>query len=150
MTILEAENHNLRQRIRGLERALREAQETHMRALKENAQLKDRIAILERQLKPGADGRADERIEATFRVDGVNSRGDAAMGLARNISVSGAFIETDLNVVPGELITVTFEMLGRPFRLQAEVIRMTEAGLGVRFYIDPQQQASLRDVITRL
>jgi hypothetical protein len=150
MTILEAENQNLRQRMRELETALRSFKETHARVVQENEQLKGRIEVLERQLKPGADGRLHERVDTTFRVDGANSRGEAAMGVARNVSVGGAFIETDLHLSPGELMTITFELLGQPFKLQAEVVRVMEAGFGVRFYMTLQQQATLREVITRL
>ena len=150
MTILEAENQKLRQRMRELEQEIRSLKETQARVLKENEQLKGQIAVLERQLKPGLDERAHERVDVTFRVDGVNSRGEAAMGVARNVSAGGAFIETDLHLLPGELMTITFELLGRPFKLQAEVVRVMEAGFGVRFYVDLQQQAALREAITRL
>ena len=51
---------------------------------------------------------------------------------------------------PGELMTITFESLGQPFKLQAEVVHVMEAGYGVRFYMTLQQQATLREVITRL
>ena len=150
MTILEAENQNLRRRMRELEMEFRRLKDTHTRVLKENEQLKGRIEILERLLKPGADERIHERVDVTFRVDGANSRGEAAMGVARNVSVGGAFIETDLHLLPGEFITMTFELLGQPFKLQAEVVRVIETGFGVRFYVDLQQQAALREVITRL
>ena len=40
MTILEAENQNLRRRMRELELEFRRLQETHARVLKENEQLK--------------------------------------------------------------------------------------------------------------
>ena len=93
MTILEAENQNLRRRMRELELEFRSLQETHARVLKENEQLKGRIEALERHLQPGSDGRFDKRVDATFRVDGLNSRGEAAMGVARNVSAGGAFIE---------------------------------------------------------
>jgi hypothetical protein len=48
MTILEAENQDLRRRMRELELEFRRLQETHARVLKENEQLKGRIAVLER------------------------------------------------------------------------------------------------------
>jgi PilZ domain len=83
-------------------------------------------------------------------VDGVNSRGEAAMGVARNVSAGGAFIETDLHLLPGELMTMTFALVGRPFKCQAEVVRVMEAGFGVRFYIDLQQQAALHEMLTHL
>jgi len=150
MTILEAENQNLRRRVHELELEFRGLKETHARVLKENEQLKERIEVLERLLTPGSDERVHERVDATFRVDGANSRGEAAMGVARNVSAGGAFIETDLHLLPGELMTMTFELLGRPFKLQAEVVRVMEAGFGVRFYVDLQQQTALREMITRL
>lgn len=150
MTILEAENQTLRRRLRAVESELRSSKEVQERLLKENEQLKNRIKVLERQLSPHADGRVHARVEAVFRVDGVNSRGEAAMGVARNVSAGGAFIETNLRLVPGELMTMTFELLGKPFKVQAEVVRVMASGFGVRFYVDPQQQAVLRDTISRL
>lgn len=150
MTILETENNNLRRRMRELEMELRSFKETQARLVEENGQLKGRIQVLARQLEPGADGRVYERVDVTFRVDGANSRGEASMGLARNVSAGGVFIETDLRLHQGEVITMTFELLGRPFKLQAEVVHVMETGFGVRFYVDPQQQATLREVITRL
>jgi hypothetical protein len=150
MTILEAENHHLRRRMRALELEFRGLKDTHARVLKENEQLKSRITVLERQLKPGADERTHERVDVTFRVDGVNTRGDAAMGVARNVSAGGAFIETDLHLLTGELMTITFALRGRPFKLQAEVMHVIEAGFGVRFYVDLQQQAALREALAQL
>ena len=47
-------------------------------------------------------------------------------------------------------MTVTFELLGQPCKLQAEVMHVVEAGFGVRFDVDLQQQAALRETITRL
>ncbi|MBM3225902.1 MAG: hypothetical protein FJZ47_19195 [Candidatus Tectomicrobia bacterium] len=121
MTILEAENQHLRQRLRELETELRQHKESQVRLTEENAQLKSRVQYLEMlQFKPGTDGRIHERVEAIFRVDGVNSRGEAGMGVARNVSLGGAFIQTDLHLLPGELMTITFELLGQPFKLQAE------------------------------
>ena len=150
MTILEAENQNLRRRMHEFEMEFRRFKETHARVLQENEQLKGRIEVLERLLKPGSDERVHERVDVAFRVDGVNCRGEAAMGVARNVSAGGAFIETDLYLLPGELMTMTFELLGRPFKFQAEVVRVMEAGSGVRFYVNLQQQAALREVLTRL
>src|SRR5215831_19777348 len=150
MTILEAENQTLRRRLREIERELQDFKATYAHLVEENAQLKDHIKVLERQLHPGIDGRVYERVDATLRVDGINSRGEAAMGVTRNVSAGGAFIETDLSLLPGEQMTITFELLGQPFKLQAEVMRVLEAGFGVRFYVDLQQQAALREMITRL
>jgi hypothetical protein len=150
MTILEAENQNLRRRMHELEMEFWRFKETHARVLQENEQLKGRIEVLERLLKPGSDERVHEGVGATFRVDGVNRRGEAAMGVARNVSAGGAFIETDLHLLPGELMTMTFALVGRPFKCQAEVVRVMEAGFGVRFYIDLQQQAALHEMLTHL
>ena len=150
MTILEAENQTLRQRLRDIETEFRGFKGTYARLVEENAQLKDRIKVLERQLQPGIDGRIHERVDAPFRVDAVNSRGEAAMGVARNVSVGGAMIETDLRLMAGERMTITFAPLGQPFKVQAEVMRVLKTGFGVRFAIDAQQQAALREMISRL
>lgn len=150
MTILEAENQTLRRRVRDIETEFRDFKATYARLVEENAQLKDRIKVLERQLQPGLDGRIHGRVDATFRVDAVNSRGEAAMGVARNVSIGGALIETDLRLLQGERMTITFALSGRPFKVQAEVMRVLKSGFGVKFFVDAQQQATLREAIARL
>lgn len=150
MTILEVENQTLRQRTRELEMELRQVKDAQGRLTEENEQLKERIKVLERQLQPGLDGRVHERIDAVFRVDSVNSRGEVAMGVARNVSLGGAFIETDLRLLPGEFMVMTFELRGRPYKIRGEVVRVMENGFGVRFSIDPQQQAHLQAAIAQL
>lgn len=150
MTILEAENQTLRRRLRDLETEFRGFKGTYARLVEENAQLKDRIKVLERQLQPGIDGRIHARVDATFRVDAVNSRGEAAMGVARNVSIGGALIETDLRLTAGERMTITFALRGQPFKVQAEVMRVLKTGFGVKFFVDAQQQATLREAIARL
>ena len=80
----------------------------------------------------------------------MNSRGEAAMGVARNVSVGGAFIETDLRLMAGERMTITFALRGQPFKVQAEVMRVLKTGFGVRFFVDAQQQATLSEMISRL
>jgi hypothetical protein len=150
MAILDVENQNLRRRVRELEMALRTAQETHTRLTEENEQLRLRLQAFENQGKPGIEGREHERIDAAFRVDGLNSRGETAMGVARNVSAGGLFIETDLRLLLGETIVITFELLGRPFKLQGEVVRVLQGGYGVRFYADSQQRAILNEVLRRL
>ena len=47
-------------------------------------------------------------------------------------------------------MTITFALLGRPFKLQAEVVRVLKTGFGVRFYVDAHQQTILHEMITRL
>ena len=150
MTILEAENQTLRLRLRELETEFRGFKETYARLVEENAQLKDHIKVLERQLHPGIDGRVYERVDATLRVDGINSRGEAAMGVTRNVSAGGAFIETDLRLLPGEQMTITFELLGHPFKVQAEVMRVMGTGFGVKFHMDSHQRATLCELLSRL
>lgn len=151
MAILDVENQNLRRRVRELEGEIRRSKETLTRVSQENTRLRLRVEALEQQqATPGQDGRMYERVEATFRIDGVNSRGEVAMGIARNVSAGGAFIETDLRLVPGEMMTVTFELLGQPFKMHAEVVRVFEGGFGVRFHQDTPQHATLTEVLTRL
>src|SRR4030095_8237634 len=149
MTILEAENQNLRRRMHEFEMEFWRFKDTHARPLGKRA-AQGRIEVLERLLTPGSDERVHERVGAALRVDGVNRRGEAAMGVARNVSAGGAFIETDLHLLPGELMPMTFALVGRPFKCQAEVVRVMEAGFGVRFYMDLQQQAALRAMLTHL
>jgi predicted nucleic acid-binding Zn-ribbon protein len=53
MTILEAENQNLRRRTRELETELRSAKGIQARLVEENEQLKDRIKVLTLGIQKG-------------------------------------------------------------------------------------------------
>ena len=87
MTILEAENRKLRRRMRELEMELRRSKETQARVLQENEQLKGRIEVLERLLKPGSDERIHERVGAAFRQArvGYGSTSGRPLGSPRRI-----------------------------------------------------------------
>ena len=81
MTILEAENQNLRRRMRELELEFRGLKEMHAHVLKENEQLKGRIAVLGRATQTWlGQAHPHERVDMTFRVDGSTPRGEAAVG----------------------------------------------------------------------
>jgi hypothetical protein len=72
--------------------------------------------------------RASGRRAVTFRVDYVTAQGKVWMGLVRNLSVQGMYIDSALRhvaheVVPGDLLTVAFVLpSGRPCKLRALVI----------------------------
>lgn len=150
MTILEAENQTLRKRVRELEAALRLLKETHTRIVSENEDLKNRLHTLETPVVTGIEARVYPRIEVSFLVDVVNHRGEVSMGMGRNVSLGGAFIETALPTTTGELLTVVFTLGNQPFKFQAEVRRVGETGFGVKFLLDATQQARLRDALSRL
>lgn len=150
MAILEEENRTLRKRVQELELALRRLKQSHAHIVEENTQLKEHMRSLERERDPDIEGRVHPRVETAFRVDSMNARGDIALGVGRNISLGGAFIETDLQLMPGETMTITFELTDQPFKLLAEVVRATAAGFGVKFSIDAAQKDILKRVIGQL
>jgi hypothetical protein len=69
-----------------------------------------------------------------FRVDFVNTQGNASMGLAKNLSLGGMFVEHAAGLSLGEIITATFTLpTGQPFRTRVEVVRVDTAGCGMKF-----------------
>ena len=150
MAILEDENRALRQRVRELELNLRQLREIHAQVMAENAQLKERVRLLTAPKILGPEGRVHPRVRTTFRVDTVNSRGEIAMGVARDISLGGIFVETDMRLLLDEVVTLAFELGNQPFKLHAEVVRITETGFGMQFTMEPGQQDFLQQYLERL
>ena len=78
--------------------------------------------------------RRNPRKRVLFRVDFVDGRGYAAMGLAKDISLGGMFVEHPAGLSSGEMITATFTLpTGQPFKTRAEVVRVNTAGFGMKF-----------------
>ena len=152
MAILDDENRVLRRRAQDLERELRHLQEAHAHIMAENAQLKERVTALTIRLQPegAVEERRFPRLFTMLRVDGMNRRGAASMGVARNISLGGAFIETDLPVSLREMLTLVCELDGQPLKIQAEVVRIEDGGYGVQFLLDANQRKALETHILRL
>jgi hypothetical protein len=78
--------------------------------------------------------RRNPRKSVHLRVDFVDGRGYVAMGLARDISLGGMFVEHTAGLSSGETITATFTLpTGQPFKTRAEVVRVNTAGFGMKF-----------------
>jgi len=78
--------------------------------------------------------RRNPRKSVHLRVDFVDGRGYVAMGLARDISLGGMFVEQTAGLSSGETITATFALpTGQPFKTRAEVVRVNTAGVGMKF-----------------
>lgn len=152
MAILEDENRALRSRVRELETDLRRLQEAHAQIMSENAQLKERVIALTIRLQPegSVEERKFPRVFTTLRVDSMNRRGAASMGIARNVSLGGAFIETELPLSMREMLTLVFDIDGQPLKIQAEVVRIEDKGYGVQFLLDNSQRKTLEVSILRL
>jgi hypothetical protein len=79
------------------------------------------------------------RWAVTLRVDYVTAQGRMGLGLVRNLSLQGMYIESagvhsTPEVAPGDLLTVTFVLpSGRPCKLHAAVIHGDCHGWGVQF-----------------
>jgi hypothetical protein len=83
--------------------------------------------------------RACERRAVALRVDYVSAQGQASLGLVRNLSAQGMYIDHALRhvapvVAPGDQLTVAFALpSGRPCKLRAVVIHGDRHGWGVQF-----------------
>lgn len=97
----------------------------------------------ERNARTGWHPRACVRRAVTLRVDYATTDGRAWLGIIRNLSLQGMFIESALRhvaheVAPGNLIAVAFVLpSGRPCKLRAIVIHGDGRGCGVEFLKGP-------------
>ena len=74
------------------------------------------------------------RTGMTCRVDYADAQGRANVGLLRNISAGGMFIEYTPGLTIGEMVTTAFLLPnGQACKLRAKVIRLTYSGSGLRF-----------------
>jgi PilZ domain len=94
--------------------------------------------------------RACVRRAVTLRVDYATADGRVWLGLVRNLSLQGMFIDSALchvahEVAPGNLLTVAFVLpSGHPCKLRAIVIHCGCRGCGVEFLQgSPQSLAHL-------
>ena len=89
--------------------------------------------------------RACVRRPVTVRVDYATADGRGWLGLVRNLSRQGMFIDSALRhvaheVAPGNLLTVAFVLpSGQPCTLRAMVVHGDRQGCGVQFQQGPLQ-----------
>lgn len=87
--------------------------------------------------------RACVRRAVTLRVDYATADGRVWLGMVRNLSVQGMYIDSALRhvaheVAPGNLLTVAFVLpSGRPCKLRAMVVHCDRHGCGVQFRQGP-------------
>jgi hypothetical protein len=92
-----------------------------------------------------SESRACVRLAVTLRVDYATADGRVWLGLIRNLSLQGMYIDSALRhvaheVAPGNLLTVAFVLpSGRPCKLCAIVIHCEHRGCGVEFLEGPPQ-----------
>ena len=83
--------------------------------------------------------RACVRQAVALRVDYATAQGQVGLGLARNLSLQGMYMESASGhgtpeLTPGDLLTVAFVLpSGRPCKLQAVVIHGDRRRFGVQF-----------------
>jgi hypothetical protein len=83
------------------------------------------------------------RRPVTLRVGDATADGRGWLGVVRNLSLQGMFIDSALRhvaheVAPGNLLTVAFVLpSGRPCKLRAMVIHCERRGCGVEFLQGP-------------
>jgi hypothetical protein len=79
------------------------------------------------------------RQAVALRVDYATAQGQVGLGLARNLSLQGMYMESASGhgtpeLTPGDLLTVAFVLpAGRPCKLQAVVIHGDRRRFGVQF-----------------
>jgi PilZ domain len=83
--------------------------------------------------------RACVRHAVALRVDYATAQGQVGLGLIRNLSLQGMYMESASGqgtpaLTPGDLLTVAFVLpSGRPCKLRAVVIHGDRHGCGVQF-----------------
>src|SRR6266566_5905936 len=102
-------------------------------------------AIASRSARTPWHPRACVRRPVTLRVGYATADGRGWLGMVRNLSRQGMFIDSALRhvaheVAPGNLLTVAFVLpSGRPCKLRAIVIPGDRRGRGVEFLEGPPQ-----------
>ena len=102
-----------------------------------------RRATVPRSIRRPWHPRACVRRAVTLRVDYVSADGRAWLGLVRNLSMQGMYIDSALRhvthgVAPGDLLTVAVVLpSGRPCKLRAVVVHSDRHGCGVQFREGP-------------
>jgi hypothetical protein len=87
--------------------------------------------------KKGEERRLFPRRDVSLRVDYTDKSSRAWLGLARNISIGGMFLEYTPELAIGDTITTAFVLpSGRPYRLRAQVVHCNSAGAGLIFLHD--------------
>jgi PilZ domain len=109
-----------------------------------------RRVIVSRNARKLWHPRACVRRAVTLRVDYATAQGRVGLGLVRNLSVQGMYIDSALRhvapeVAPGALLTVAFVLpTGQPCKLRAVVVHCDRHGCGVQFQQGaPQAHAHL-------
>src|SRR5215468_12678710 len=98
-----------------------------------------RRAIASRAARTPWHPRVCERHAVALRVDYATPQGQSGLGLIRNLSLQGMFLDSAcrhvrLGMAPGDLLTVAFVLpSGRPCKLRAVVVHCQRYGCGVQF-----------------
>ena len=117
-----------------------------------NLLLESRRRQDERQMPPEKSGKAMRRSERVDCLVSIEWDLDdwSYRSVVRDISLGGAFIETDQPVQPGEEVTLSFTA-GEPpqtCRINATVRRRDERGIGVKFeQLTPRQQQVVEGIM---
>ena len=102
-----------------------------------------RRAIAARSLRQRWHPRACVHRAVTLRVDYVTADGRVWLGLVRNLSPQGMYIDSAVRhvthaVTPGDLLTIAVVLpSGRPCKLRAVVVHGDRHGCGVQFREGP-------------
>ena len=82
-----------------------------------------------------SDRRGYRRESVLCRVDYADATGRAWMGLVRDVSLGGLFVDYAPDVAIGATVVTAFVLPGGfPIKLQAQVVRQKDHGTGLRFH----------------
>ncbi len=84
------------------------------------------------------DSRRHRRKVSSLRIDYADTHGRAGIGLVKNISPHGVFVEYVQGLLIGEKLRITFVLpTGQPWKSEAEVVHVTPQGCGLKFVALP-------------
>lgn len=97
-----------------------------------------------------SERRAAERVAFGCEVECEGSQPDPIRPRMRDLSATGAFIESTTPVALGTRLALRFQLPGGDVLLSAEVARTTADGVGVRFVeLTAPDQRLIEDAIAR-
>ena len=80
------------------------------------------------------NNRAHARYDVSCRIDYVDPNGNAGLGLIRDVSREGIYVDFTSGLQVGDIMTASFTLPDSPpVRLRVRVMRLTKSGAGLKF-----------------
>jgi len=99
--------------------------------------------------KPRLERRNSTRVTVSAEVKLTGASLSTVRNRMSDLSLTGAFIDTNLTLAPGTTIDMEFQIQGVTFKLKAEVVNLMPGfGVGVRFLnLSPEQKRLLEKLL---